>query len=184
MSNRPEKHFSNRPEKKAIHTEVRTRMEGSGYVLLTDCRGMKVAGMTELRSKLRSTKSRLLVVPNSFLSLASRDLGWSGVEQFLNGPTAMITGTGDVSAVAKVLQEFAKTTNMPAVKGGWFARQALSASDVEAIASIPPREVLLGQVVGTIAAPMSRLVGVLQQKVASVLYVLKAVEEKKAKSGA
>lgn len=177
--------MSKRPEKIAIREEVRSRMSDSGYVILTDCRGMNVAGMTELRAKLRGAKSRLLVVPNSFLKLASQDLGWGEVERFLEGPTAMITGTGEVTQVAKVLKDFVKTASKPpSVKGGWFEMKALSSGDVEAIASLPSREVMLGRVVGTIAAPMTRLAGLLQQKVASVLYVLKAVEDKKTKASA
>lgn len=176
--------MSNRPEKKAVLAEIRDRLASSNFVILTDCRGMKVSGVTELRKKLRASGSKLQVVSNSFLNLASKEVGWGDVSQLLDGPTAMITGTGDVCEVAKQLREFARVTKKPTVKGGRFSGQTLTAADVEQIATLPPREVLLAQVVGTIAAPMARLVGVLQQKTASVVYVLKAVEEKKAKQSA
>ncbi|MCE9614140.1 MAG: 50S ribosomal protein L10 [Lentisphaerae bacterium] len=141
-------------------------------------------GLTDLRHKLRGSGSRLLVVQNSFLNLASKDVGWMDVEPMLDGPTAMITGTGEVNQVAKVLKDFVKASSKPRVKGGRFGTQTLTAAEVDAIASLPSREVLLQQVVGTIAAPMARLVGVLQQKAASVVYVLKAIEDKKSKASA
>ena len=177
--------MSNRPEKIAIRKEVRSRLEGSSYVILTDCRGMTVQGLTDLRQKLRGASSRLSVVSNAFLNLASKDVGWTDVEQFLDGPTAMITGTGDVSQVAKVLRDYVKAAAVkPRVKGGRYERQTLSAGDVDQIASIPSREVMLTRVVCTVAAPLTRLVGVLQQKTASVVQALKAYEDKRAKAGA
>ena len=90
---------------------------------------------------------------------------------------------GDVTVVAKLLTKFIKDNERPALKGGRFGTEALSATDIEDMATIPSREVLLGKLVGTIAAPLSQVVGVLNQKVSSLLYVLKAVEEKKSKEG-
>jgi len=174
--------MNKRPEKIAIRREIRARMETSGYVILTDCRGLNVAGMTELRRKLRGQRSRLMVVPNSFLTLAGKDLGWDDVSPLLDGPTAMVTGEGDVSQVAKLLREFSKVTSKTRLKGGRFEGQTLSSTDVESLADLPPREVLYAHLVGTLAAPMSQLVGVLQQKVTSVVYVLKAVADKKAEN--
>jgi large subunit ribosomal protein L10 len=68
---------------------------------------------------------------------------------------------------------------MPTVKVGVMGNLVLTAAQVDALAELPPREVLLGQVVGTIAAPLSRLVGVMKQKVSTIVYVLKAIEDKK-----
>jgi len=73
-----------------------------------------------------------------------------------------------------------KANSLPVVKGGRLGARLLTAEDVEAIASLPPREAMLGRVVGTIAAPLSRLAGVMSRKVASLMVVLNAVAEKKA----
>ncbi|MDA0991165.1 MAG: 50S ribosomal protein L10 [Verrucomicrobia bacterium] len=168
-----------RPEKLAMLKEVHTTLEGTDYAILADCRGMKVEGLSELRGQLRGTKSKLYITKNTFIKHAANQLGWEDFEQYLAGPTALITGTGDISAVAKLLKEYAKTANMPTLKGGRFGERTLTPADVDAIAAIPPRIVLLGQVVGTIAAPLSQLVGVMNQKVLSLLYVLKAAADKK-----
>ena len=168
-----------RPEKQTIIEELRTQMEGSSYVFLADCKGLNMEGMTELRHKLQETHSSLMVVKNSYLGKASADLGRETMSSLLEGPTAMIIGTGDVTAVAKTLSTFASTNPFASIKGGWFGNGVLSIDDVTDIASIPSREVLLAQVVGTIAAPMSQVVGVLNQKMCSLLYVLQAAADKK-----
>lgn len=168
-----------RPEKEAIIEELQTQMDGSSYVFLADCKGMNMEGMSELREKLSETSSSLMVVKNSYLGKASANIGRDNMSTMLEGPTAMITGRGDVSDVAKALKGFVKTNKALEIKGGWFADQALSVDDVKDIASIPPREVLYAQVVGTLAAPMSQVVGVMNQKLCSLLYLFQAAADKK-----
>jgi large subunit ribosomal protein L10 len=112
--------------------------------------------------------------------MAAKDLGLPEIDaEVIRGPTAMIYGDGDAVAVAKVLKDFIKENEKPVIKIGGLQGQLLSRADVESLAALPSREILLGQVVGVIAAPMSRLIGALQQKAASVLYVLRAYAEKK-----
>ncbi len=168
-----------RPEKEAIIEELRTRLEGSSYVFLADCRGMKSEGLSELREKLTETSSSLMVVRNSFLGKASEQAGCESIVTLLEGPTAMVTGTGDASEVAKALRKFAAEKSAPAVKGGWFSSQLLTVDDVSALAKLPARPILYGQLVGVLAAPMTQLAGVMNQKLLSLVYVLKAAAEKK-----
>jgi len=169
-----------RPEKKAIIEELQQTLSESDYVLLADCGGMDVDAMYQLRTRMSETASSVQVVKNSFLGHAAKSAGMDGMQTLLEGPTAMITGGGDVAAVAKALKAFIKERDKPAIKGGYTDDAVLSADDVITIASIPPREILLGQFVGTVAAPMSQLVGVMNQKIASLVYVLQAVADKKA----
>ena len=169
-----------RPEKKAIISEIRGKLDGCGYVLLADCRGLTVEQMKALRGQLREAQGFLMVVPNSMFAQATRELGWAGMDAFLLGPTAMVWGRGDISGVAKVVRTFAKkTSDLPAFKGGRLGTRVLSSGDVEAIAGLPPRIVMLGMLAGTLAAPISRLVGVMNRKVATLVYVLNAIAEKK-----
>ena len=170
-----------RPEKVSIVKDIHERLADSSYVILADYSGLTVAGISDLRGQLRAAKSRFTVVKNSFLRRAMADLGWNGVASHVDGATAMITGDGDVTQIAKILETFAKEHEKPSMRGGRVGEDVLGADEVRQLAKIPPREVLLGQLVGTIAAPLSQVVGVLNQKVASVLYVLKAIEEKKSK---
>ncbi|MDP6631605.1 MAG: 50S ribosomal protein L10 [Kiritimatiellia bacterium] len=173
-----------RPEKESIIAEVKGLLESTGFVFLVDYRGLTVEQLAELRGKLREFDSSMTVVKNSMLNHAAQAVGGPDMSGLLEGPTAVVCGTGDASAAAKALTAFIKNAKLPVLKGGQLGQQLLSVDDVEAIAMIPSREVLYGQIAGTIAAPMTQLVGVMNQKVSSLLYVLKAVEDKKKEESA
>jgi large subunit ribosomal protein L10 len=169
-----------RAEKVSMVGAIRETLDGSAFVLLADPAGLKVEDMVALRAALRARNGRLTVVKNRFFAKAAEALGYGDVTGLLDGPAAMVTGTGDAAETARTVRDFAKQAGRPALRGGVIDCALLSAEDVMAIADLPPRPVMLGRFVGTLAAPMTRLAGVLHQKVSSLVYVLKAIEEKKA----
>jgi large subunit ribosomal protein L10 len=118
------------------------------------------------------------VVKNRMLGRISSDLGHEGLDK-LTGPTAMIVGDGDVVEVAKILKKFQTEQERDVIKGGVVEGTVISPSEVMELAKLPGKPELQGTLVGTIAAPLSGLVGVMNQKVCSLLYVLNAVKEKK-----
>ncbi len=164
--------------------EIKGLLESTGFVFLVDYRGLTVDQLSELRGKLREFESSMTIVKNSMLGLASKATGGPDLSGLLDGPTAIVCGAGDASVTAKALTAFRKSAKLLVLKGGQLGQQLLSVDDVEAIATIPSREVLYAQLAGTIAAPMTQLVGVMNQKVLSLLYVLKAVEDKKKEESA
>jgi large subunit ribosomal protein L10 len=168
-----------RPEKESILREINDDLKKAKYVILTDYRGLKAEQLTALRAQMRGGKACFKVVKNSLLGNAARELGYGDIATFLQGPTAMITGDGDITASAKLLKAYIEENKLPVVKGGVFDGKIITAAIVDEMASLPAREILLGMMVGTVAAPMSRLVGAMSQKLSSLLYVLKAIEEKK-----
>ena len=170
-----------RAEKVSIMQEVRGKLSGSSFFFLTNYNGLTVGKTDDLRRRLRGAKADFTVVPNKQFGLAAKECGYANLgKEVLKGPSAMVYGKGDVVAAAKVLKDFIKENDKkPSLKVGGLQGSVLYPADVESLDALPSREALLGQVVGTIAAPMSRLVGVLQQKVASVVYVLKASADKK-----
>ncbi len=168
-----------RTEKKSIINEVGKMLEDSGYLLLADYKGLDVDAFGVLRNDLREQKSELHVVKNTFLRKAAESAGMPDLSGVLKGPTVMVTGEGDVAQVAKILSKFAKA-NAKEIKGGYLDGALLTVEDITVLADLPSRHSMLGLAVATIAAPMSQLVGVFNQKVLSLLYVLKSVEEKKA----
>jgi large subunit ribosomal protein L10 len=168
-----------RPEKESMVREIRDDLKKAKYMILADYRGLKAEQMTALRSQMRGGKAGLKVVKNSLLGNAARELGYEDMGKILGGPTAMITGDGDIKVVAKALKTYIEENKLPILKGGILDGKVITAAMVEEMASLPAREILLGMMVGTVAAPMSRLVGAMNQKLASLLYVLKAIEEKK-----
>lgn len=173
-----------RPEKKTILDEIKKDLESSEYVLLADCRGLTVQKLTALRGKLRKAGSKLKVTKNSFIHHAAKQVGKDGLDPFLIGPSAIIVGKNDISVVTKLLKEFVAENTLPVVKGGLLGKQVLTAQDIKAIADLAPKEVLQAIFVGTLAAPMRGLAGVLNSKVLTLLYALKAVEAKKSAQGA
>jgi len=171
-----------RDEKASMVDEVRQCVGAAEYLFLADYLGLSVDQMGELRTCLREKGASLKVVKNAFLGIALGDDLKARMQESLQGPTALIAGTGDATEVAKALKEFAAGNNLPVLKSGCLNNTVLSSEDIAAMADLPSRDVLLGTLVGTIAAPMTQLVGVASAKVRSLLYVLKAVEEKKQKA--
>ena len=168
-----------RAEKKALVDQFRAEVTDSVFVLLTDYRGLNVAQTEDLRGRLDKVNAQFRVVRNRMFRHVVDELSYDGFEEGLVGPSAMVLGSGDVVEAAKVLKDFIKENDLPVIKIGALDGVILSAEDVKALADLPPRPALLGSFVGTLAAPMTQIVGVLQQKVASLVYVLKAIEDKK-----
>jgi large subunit ribosomal protein L10 len=171
-----------RPERESLLSEVRDRLDKSTYAILVDYLGLSVEQITELRANLKQVHGGLMVARNSIIKRAMSDLGWDVSGGAFEGPSSIVFGTGDPTAAVKAIKAFrrdGKDKELPALKCGWLGGSPLSRADAEALADIPSREILLGRVVGTVAAPMTGLVGVLKQKLSSVVYVLKAIEEKK-----
>jgi large subunit ribosomal protein L10 len=168
-----------RAEKKSIVKEIQTKLESSKYVVLVGYSGLTVEALSDLRKKLSGAKSKLTVTTNAFLRKVLESLGWKGLEEFLGGSVAVVTGTGDVAQVAKILDLFSTSNSFLVLKGGSMEGRLITSNDVGAMAKLPPRPVLLAKLVGTIAAPLAGVVGVMNQKVCSLLYALKAIEGKK-----
>lgn len=164
-----------RAEKTSMLNEVRKKISDASFFILANYQGLSVLKTDDLRRRLRGAKADMQIVQNKHFGLVAKECGYEGIaKKALQGPSALVFGRGDVVAAAKVLKTFIKENEKPLIKLGALQGKILSAADVDSLAALPAREVLLGQTVGTIAAPMSRLVGALQQKVASVLYVLQA----------
>jgi len=171
-----------RSEKESLVREIREDLEGAKFLILINGLGLNVEQTGELRNELAAAEAGMKVVKNTFLGIAAGERGWGAIASLLNGPTAIVFGSGDPTEAAKRLKTFRSKADMPSIWGGLVEGSLLTASDVDALASIPSREVLLGRAVGTIAAPMTFLVGAMSQKLASLLYALRAVADKKAAS--
>ena len=170
-----------RPEKEAVVGEIRTRVAGSKYIFLADYKGMNSGRTTELRRRLRKAGARFQVVPNRLLRQA---VGTSGPDfgTSLLGPTAMVVGTGDVVEVAKTLAGFAREFTQPGLKGGALEGRFITADQIRSLATLPAKPVLQAILLGTLLAPATSLACVLNQKLASLVYVLQASKEQKEKA--
>ena len=142
--------------------------------ILTDYRGLTVADMNQLRNKLRETQSEYRVTKNRLVKLALKEAGLPVPEDLLEGPTATGFCFEEVPVVAKVLVDYSKESKTLVIKGGLLGDRIISADQVTALAELPPREVLLAQVLGTIQAPASGVARALAGSIRGILYVLKA----------
>ncbi|NLX24617.1 MAG: 50S ribosomal protein L10 [Lentisphaerae bacterium] len=166
-----------RPEKVAMAAEIDQRVAGALYMILADYDGMNTTMTTELKKSLRENGAAYNVVKNRMLARAvpeGADLG-----AMAKGQIAMIYGEGDVVEVAKVIKKFTATNKKPVIKGGFVEGKAVSAEDVVELAKLPSKDVLRAILLGTLQAPCRNLASVLNQKVASLVYVLSAVKEKR-----
>ncbi|HEY5653839.1 MAG TPA: 50S ribosomal protein L10 [Pontiella sp.] len=164
-----------RPEKVAIAAELDERVSGALYMILADYTGMDMPTTTALKTSLREQGASFNVVKKTMLSRAMTE----DVSDLLKGQTAMIYGEGDVVEVAKIIKKFTAKNQKPVITGGFVEGKPVNANDVVELARLPSKDVLRAMLLGTLQAPCSQLVGVLDQKVASLVYVLSAVKDKK-----
>ncbi|MEY2519658.1 MAG: large subunit ribosomal protein [Verrucomicrobiota bacterium] len=167
-----------RPEKASIVSDLAERLNRSPFLLVTDYQRMKVDQFGELRNRLAPAGAEVRVVKNSFLKRAMADSGMPDVGDKLTGQTAIVMGENDVAPVAKILKMFAAEFKIATLKIGVVDKAILSTSDVEALAELPSREILLSQLLGLLLAPATRLVRVLNEPASAFARLLKAKGDK------
>lgn len=167
-------------EKAAAVAELRGRFQAAKAVLITEYRGITVSRVNEVRRALEKEGASYKVVKNTLAELAAKGTDFEVLVGQFKGPLSVTFVSQDPVSAAKVLVQFAKTIPALVVRGGALGGRLLSAADVEALSKLPPREQLLGQVVGVLVAPLRNLVGVLSGVPRSFVQVLHAVQEKKA----
>lgn len=172
-----------RPEKISIIDEIRSRVAGSSFLILTNYKGMKVGQIMELRKRLIKLKSHFHVVKNSFFKKAVSDLPGIKIDEPLDKPLAIVFGEGDGIETVKTLDNFKREFKVSSIEFGFLGGRHWSAAEFGQLITLPPRITLLGMLAGGLAAPISGLAGVMRQKLASVIYALQAVHDLKSKSG-
>jgi len=159
-------------------TEIEDFLKESEDCVVVDFTGMPVSEAEQMRNRLRDNDMKMRVLKTSLARIAARKLGLEDADQVFSGSSAIVYGGESVAAVAKSIKEFAKGKKAPKVRGGLLERRAIGPTDVEVLANLPPRKELLGQVLATIIAPMTGVVGAAQALLSSVPSLTKALEEK------
>lgn len=160
--------------------DLKSVVEGAKSLVLADFTGLNVKDISELRRICRESGVKFRVVKNTLAKRTFSDLGYEGISVLLDGPTAVAVSAQDEVLPAQILKKFADEYELPKLKGGFVQGRVLSAEQVRRLAGLPGREVLLGQVVGTVQAPLRGLVSVLNASLRDLVSVLKAVQDKKA----
>src|SRR5437588_6036252 len=170
-----------RPEKASIVSDLAEKLNRSLFVLVTDYQRMKVDQFGDLRNRLAPAGAEVRVVKNSFLKRAMTDSGMPDVADKLTGQTAIVMGDKDVAPIAKILKTFAAEFNIAALKIGVVDRSILSTQEIETLAELPPREVLLAQLLGLLLSPATKLVRLLNEPGSALARLLNAKAHKEGK---
>jgi len=164
----------NRDEKREVVERLVAQIRESKALIVTDYRGLTVTQTAEIRNALREAGASFHVAKNTLAKLAAEQAERPTLLEFLEGPTAIAFIEDDPAAAAKKLSEVARSTRILAVKGGVMNGHTLSADQIRDLGDLPPRTVLLSQVVGALAAGPQAVVGVLNAPLRDIVAVLDA----------
>ncbi len=169
----------NREQKAVAIAEIAAHIDESDAVFAVDYRGITVAQVAELRTKLREADATFKVVKNSLTERAADQAGAETLKEYLSGPTALTFVRGDVALAAKAVADYARATQLLPFKGGLMEGSTLDVDQIRALSRLPSREVLYGQLVGVVASPVSGLVRTLGALVGGLAVALGQVHAKK-----
>lgn len=164
-------------KKREMVADYGQRMSDSQALVLTDYRGLSVADLTRLRRQLREADGRFQIVKNTLFKRALQETDLAVPAELLEGPLAVGYCLAEVPPVAKVLVDFARETGVLQIKGAALSASFLDAEEVKGLAALPPREVLLEQLVSAVQGPMRNLVSTLNAPLRDLVQVLKARSE-------
>ena len=167
----------------AVEELTRLMSRSQGFYL-ADFTGLNVPDVTRLRKLLRDEDIIYRVVKNRLALIAVRNAGIQGLDEVLQGPTGLASSETDPVAAVRLLHEFASETNgLPRVKGGFADGRVFREDQLESLAQLPPREVLLGQLVASVQSPLTGLVLCLGGLLQSLVLVLNEIAGKKGAAG-
>jgi len=162
--------------KSGVIDDITKRLKTADASVLTEYRGLTVTDLAALRAALRPAQTDYKIYKNTLARRAAKDAGFDEMADLLEGPVAIafVRPEGDAVTAAKALKEFAKTNPNLVVKGGMLGPSILTVADLNALAEVPPREVLLAKLAGGFQAPMVKAAGLFSAFTRNFAYGLKA----------
>ena len=170
----------NRSGKAAIIEAVKARADKASFAVITDFKGMTVEELTTLRQKIRDSEGEFYVVKNTLGRIAFADTPHAGIANMFRENCAVTFGFSDPVVMAKVVADYAKSSQKFALRHAHLGGKVLSANDVVALSKLPSRPELLARALGTMNAVPTNFVCLFANIIRGMLNVLKAIEEKKA----
>lgn len=170
-----------RQGKSQLREALAERFEKSNAVIVTEYRGLTVEEVTKLRVKLREVSAEFKVIKNriAIKAIEKESKDYEGLAEKLKGPVGIVCAYGDSAQATKTVLEFAKSHPKLVVTAGQMEGEVVDQAQLKAIADLPSKEVLLGQIVGSIVAPHRGLLGVLNGVSRNLVQVLNAIKDKK-----
>jgi large subunit ribosomal protein L10 len=172
-----------RPEKTAVVDEIRTKLGDSDAAVLTGYRGLTVTQLAELRGTLRPSGTEYKVFKNSLARRAVEAAGLAELSPLLEGPVAIAFVHGDAVVAAKALRDFGRINPALILKGGLLGPRVLTAAEIESLADIQPRDVLLARLAGGFQAPLVKAAGLFQAFTRDFAYGVQAYVNKRVAGG-
>ncbi len=166
-------------EKEKIIKDLNEKLLEAAFVVVSEYKGLDVASVTSLRKKIRETEAEFKVVKNTLIRIASKETNADLINDFFKGPNALTITKNDPVATAKVLIDFAKEFKQLNIKAGVLDGKVLDKESIKKLASVPPRDVLLSQMLSVFNAVPTSFVRVLAGTPINLLNVLNAIKEKK-----
>jgi large subunit ribosomal protein L10 len=165
-----------REQKEQVVEELTQRLQAAETLLVADYRGLTMPQIDELRTRLLESGARFTVVKNTLTRRAAEAAGADVLLALLDGPSAIafLDAEGDMVAAAKALADSARETRVLEIRGGVMQGRAMTAAEVESLAALPPAEVLRGQVLGAIVAPLTALAGLLNAPLQNLVGLIDA----------
>ena len=139
------------------------KLKSASVILLTDYRGITVADVTKLRTDLRNVNTEYKVIKNNIVKRALNANGENGLDEFLEGPTAVVIGTEDYLEPSKVIYNFAKNNEFYKIKGGIIDGKVMTAEEIITLAKLPSRQELMAKLAGALLGNITKLAVALDQ---------------------
>ena len=171
-----------RADKASAVAELTENFRDSAATVLTEYRGLTVKQLTELRRSL-GEETKYSVSKNTLAKRAASDAGIEGLDALFTGPTALAFISGDPVEAAKGLRAFAKANPVLIIKGGVFEGRAITADEVNKIADLESREVLLAKLAGAMKGNLTKAAGLFQAPLSQVARLAAALQEKREQDG-
>jgi large subunit ribosomal protein L10 len=164
--------------KALIVKELQDDFRGLDRCVIVGLSGIPAGAAHQIRTQLESKNIRLRVVKNTLAAVALKELGITGVEAYLEGPSAVVTGGSDIVDLAKTADELAKSRDGVVVKGGFGEGKVLSSQEIAALSKLPSREEMLAKLAYAMSSTMGNFAGVLGAVQRKFLYALTALKDK------
>jgi large subunit ribosomal protein L10 len=159
--------------------ELKSNFQGTGSFIAVNYKGVSAQEANVLRMNLSEEEVGLKVIKNSLVSIAFKEIGILGLEQVIEGPLAITTSNGDPVAFAKALTKHSKEISGIKILGGLIDGRVSSHSDIDALAQLPSKDVVLTQILMGINTPLVQLANVFNATIKELCFVLLAIKEKK-----
>ncbi len=166
--------------KRATIAELKEELSGSTTLIVSEYRGLKVSELAEIRRALRKQHVSYHVVKNRLMRIAANEVGNEALSPLLTGPSAIAFGSGDEASIAKAVLDATRPFKLIKVKGAVLGGRSIDADGVTRLASLPPRDILLAQLAGAIAAPLSTMAGLLEASLRDMAGDIQALADKRA----